>query len=539
MQIYVCWQADQLDGLVTTSLMSDNSTELRHISNDFERASDDLKQWALSNGGNIVMDLKTQGVIAVPPEKAPDFSDVKAKFESSCSAGLAVGMGMTVSEAYTALRMSKINGGGQISLYTPSMEQELINQPQEELFGKNLKKDDPEELASQPQGAEGAGMGQSPSDVKSQTGQAPAGSNIAPGQVQAAPQGSGATNIDEAERQKRAAGGGDGGGDAKAMIMSALQEVKANAGAISKLKSSSPAAYEAVKDVIQAMITMAESMAKSEDYADLAKALTPGMEAFKQHIKNRTVTDPPDVGQDFNGFGRFFDSQNPVNINELLQDVPHKVFDSKQYPGLKTHVVQGPTGGYVLASKNGMFAGIEPHRVGAEHNAIHPLDAGRVDIKEYAEQYHPKMGRITILETALAAKAAEEQAAEQAEAERQRQAALGPSDEHKARVVQEKSKPYGGVFGILGEHYVRPLKPAAPPVDAKSPLRNPGRNPFGAEFSGPGKTQARPAKEKPVYTPEQEAKFKQPQWHKDRLDAQQRAKDEDAKLRAEGHLKDE
>jgi hypothetical protein len=67
--------------------------------------------------------------------------------------------------------------------------------------------------------------------------------------------------------------------------MSALQEVKANAGAIEKLKSSSPAAYDAVKDVIQAMIQMAESMAKSEN-EELGKALPSQHPLFNENHLN-------------------------------------------------------------------------------------------------------------------------------------------------------------------------------------------------------------------------------------------------------------
>jgi hypothetical protein len=89
---------------------------------------------------------------------------------------------------------------------------------------------------------------------------------------------------------------------------------------------------------------------------------------------------------------------------------------------------------------------------------------------------------------------------------------------------------------LLGEHYVRPQKPVSP-TEAKSPLRNPGRNPYSAEFTGPGKQTARP-REKKVYTPEQEAKFRQPQWDKDRLDATQRMQDEEEKLKEPGPLKE-
>ena len=231
MNIFIVWEAHQIEGLVTSALMADNMAELRHISQDLERASNDLTQWALQAGGSLVLNLTSRGCVSIAPDRAPEVAMVRAKFQEASNTAMVVGMGMSIAEAFTALRHGKLHGSDGVSLYMPEMEEELINQPPGELFGKSegLRKDgepddtpapaDPGSAPSPDSGAAGAGMMQSPADFQ----------------------------------------------DPKQAIMQALQEIKANSGAIERLKSTSPAAYAAVKDVVQAMIMMAQNMAKAED----------------------------------------------------------------------------------------------------------------------------------------------------------------------------------------------------------------------------------------------------------------------------------
>lgn len=515
--IYVCWQTEQLEGMTATALMSDNASELRHLSSDFERAANDLKQWAMANGGSVIMDLTTKGCIAIPPEKASDMTDVQAKFEEVTNNSIAVGMGMTISEAHTALRHSVLNGN-KISLYTPEMEQEVINDDgygdwSNKFLGKSeLRKDDGPEAPEAPPAdvqpsAEGAGMGSSPEDVQGETGQAPAGSNTAPGAVQAAPQGSGATNIDEAERQKEAASGGEGGEDPKAMIMSALQEIKANSGAIEKLKTTAPAAYAAVKDVVQAMITMAESMAKSEgdeDFEYLGKALVGPFNAadpthmaelanLKNDLLKRNKTEPANWYNDWERIDQTYGGGRGMPVQHVLEGVPHTTFQSINWPDKKVHVTQGPQGGYMLyENQDGTLEGINPHGVyldGSHPNNMHPPE--NQDVIAYEKQHHPKVKRYREIQQALEAEEAKQAAEAQAEAQRQKEMAARQAMGPDPRTAAELANPTG-TFSVFGPNYVRPKKPT--PVAAQpAPVAKP-RPTAGSFGVSPSDLKGRPAR---------------------------------------------
>src|SRR3954471_18725538 len=131
MKIYVSWSVDQLDGLTAAALMADNVGELRTISQSVSRGAENVKAWAMASGGSPILDLGIIGAVEVPADRMTELPGIAEKFQAICEGTLSIGIGMTLSESYTAMRYSQMKGGDQISLYHVEMEQELDSHHQE------------------------------------------------------------------------------------------------------------------------------------------------------------------------------------------------------------------------------------------------------------------------------------------------------------------------------------------------------------------------------------------------------------------------
>ncbi|WNM70340.1 hypothetical protein [Myxococcus phage Mx1] len=264
MNIFVSWSIDHLEGLIAAALMAEHGAELRRVSGDVRRATENMKAWAIASGGSPVLDLGAVGVLEVPADKMTDLPSQASRFEDIADATASIGVGMTLSESYTAMRFSQINGGDRISLYEPEMDDAVHNAQspgQEdplEALGKNQKvgMEGPVGYADD-QGDEG--LGDTPPSPEYDPGQnAPPPETMSAGPAQA-PEMSGDPNGGPPPAD------GDGGGqeeqpDARTVVVQALQKIKEQAPILEQIKQSNPEAFEAVKGVIGAMILMAQGM---------------------------------------------------------------------------------------------------------------------------------------------------------------------------------------------------------------------------------------------------------------------------------------
>src|SRR4051812_1339593 len=108
MKVFVSWSVDQIEGLIASSLMSDNAEELRQMSQDLKHAADNLRAWSMAVGGSPILDLGISGAVEVPADRMTELPAIAEKFAAAADATMSVGVGMTLSESYTAMRFSAL-----------------------------------------------------------------------------------------------------------------------------------------------------------------------------------------------------------------------------------------------------------------------------------------------------------------------------------------------------------------------------------------------------------------------------------------------
>lgn len=279
MKVYVAWSVDHLEGLTAAALMSDNVEELRRISGDIRRASENLKAWAMATGGSPILDLNLLGVVQVPPDKMPELPEIAQRFRDISEGSISVGVGMSLSESYVAMKHSQKGGGDRISLYDPSMEEHDEPAPQDpaaalQSLGKadGQNQQQPEDPTSQV-----AGYADSPSDFglddsqiyadsqpqQSEPQEPPAVSASAPA-TSASMDSGGAPAAQPQQPQDGQQQEGEQE-DPRTVVVQALQKIKQQAPVLEQMKASNPEAFEAVKSVVAAMILMAQGMAAEAD----------------------------------------------------------------------------------------------------------------------------------------------------------------------------------------------------------------------------------------------------------------------------------
>lgn len=147
MNIYLAWEVDRLKGLTAAALMADNPAELRRITQDLQKAANLLKTWAQASGGSPILDLCAMGLVEISADKMSELPGMRRQFAAVCDGTLSVGVGMEISESYTALQVAKLRGGDQIALYVPEMQSELDADTEESDVSELLGKADVAELA--------------------------------------------------------------------------------------------------------------------------------------------------------------------------------------------------------------------------------------------------------------------------------------------------------------------------------------------------------------------------------------------------------
>lgn len=264
MNVFVAWTVDHLDGLIATSLMSENIEELRQISHNIKRGSDMFKSWAMASGGSPILDLGHTGCVQVPADRMTELPVISKKFEELCDATLSVGVGISLSESYTAMKFSMHKGGDRASLYHVEMEEELKDDKESNYDLSGLAKGQNDQVvgmadqvgfAASAQHGAGGKFAAKPAETHPPVAAPPIPDQPEPGSID--------MGIDDNGQQPQ---GGDEGQDGeqqdpRTAVVNALKEIKRQAPVLEQLKQSNPDAFNAVKEVVDAMILMAQGMA--------------------------------------------------------------------------------------------------------------------------------------------------------------------------------------------------------------------------------------------------------------------------------------
>ncbi len=224
MPIYAFLKPCDVEMNFENALLSENSEEMLKFSAPLEQAFVEIRDWANNNGGKAVCSFGDQICIEAPMEKVVDLTAFMKKYEYTAKVNFCIGLGMNPLEAYKAMLSSMHAMGDKIVLYSQDLETE------------GLKKNNEEALQEQQWGLDlpGMTMGEEEpaAEDPAQAGQPP-----------------------EQEKQTP-----------KQKIVETLMMIRQKAPIIAQLKQVDPKAYEAVKKIIDAMISMAHGeMQKSEE----------------------------------------------------------------------------------------------------------------------------------------------------------------------------------------------------------------------------------------------------------------------------------
>ena len=248
MEIFVCFIAQASPDDFHNALLNNEKEFLGQLAESVNRADDLFKKWAVASLGRSIFVNGGFGCVCVPSDKAVEIPKIKGEIETLVGT-CAIGVGTEIREAWVACELAMVNGGGKLLLYEPGFEEKLeeadeesdhaiIKREKAKLFEdlnkeeKNSLKPDKENNDKDPKAPEG----ETPKPLQEQPEQPepPAGPELQqqdPGPMQ--------------------------------MIVEALAQVKQHAATIEKLKTADPRAYEAVKNIVSAMIVMAQNMAES------------------------------------------------------------------------------------------------------------------------------------------------------------------------------------------------------------------------------------------------------------------------------------
>lgn len=261
MQVSVIWRVDGIDGRFATMFATGNVPELTKTSQLLNKASKDIGEYVISLFGHVILDGVWMGAFELPADKLQELAAIRDRYQSFTDMSLSMGVGLEICEAQQALEHSIRESGDRITFFTDDLENE------EEESSDSL---DISALTK----AEGSPSESSKSQEASSSDEPPPGTKDA----QDAP---GAP----AQPQEASDQGQDQGSppqDAKQQIIAALKEIKVAAPAIEALKDRNPQAYEAVRNTVAAMISMANGMvAKSEKVKkeELSPSETPDEES--------------------------------------------------------------------------------------------------------------------------------------------------------------------------------------------------------------------------------------------------------------------
>ncbi len=221
MLAYVFLKPLDAEGQFGQALHSAAPEELVKWSAPLEQAFTDLKNWAMNEGaGRALSVFGNQISMEMPMDKITDLTTFLKKFEYTAKTKFSVGIGVTTSEAYSAMCQSEAEGATRIVLFTQDLEQD-----------NQLAKVEGE-TSLHPDLTANLGLGEEEE-----------GDNEAPSMD---PQGKGDPKEQKEEQS------------AKQKIIETLMMLKEHAPTIAQLKELNPKAFEAVKKVVDAMIMMAQ-----------------------------------------------------------------------------------------------------------------------------------------------------------------------------------------------------------------------------------------------------------------------------------------
>lgn len=271
MKLFVSYKADHIEDKVQRASVADHPEDVARITQEVERGARTWASWAESHGGRTISSQGHEGKVEIEADYLSELAGIKEQYEGAVESSSSVGVGTKLSEADRSLKAAAKKGGDRIMLYTEEVD-EILDEKDE----KELAKAQPGMNPGAGAGFAGASMStpaqpQAPREASEHSENEALRSEIknapqpAQAPVQAKPE-----DYEEmfhqlaAQQQQAQAGQADekppGVVDGvRSQVVAVLQQIKANAPMLEKMKASNPELYESITGAVQAMIAMAQA----------------------------------------------------------------------------------------------------------------------------------------------------------------------------------------------------------------------------------------------------------------------------------------
>jgi hypothetical protein len=265
-ELHCSWAATMAGQLLAGGTQMDEEATVARLGNRLQQAADILRSWVMEAGGHTIYDATMQGAFRVPSDRIHDLGRVIQQLRVYVETDYFFGIGVGIKESHEALRQAwrsqepyafydEAAGAAQQDGDDPrALDRELNDKPLEKFENDGHDHWQTAEASANPEQSDGGA--QNPSGVANPE-------QPETEQAEGSAQG-GDIEVDD--------GKGDDKEDVKKMVAKALLDIKAQAAALHQLKAVKPEAFDAVKNIIQALVVMAHQLTADDDPEAVAKA---------------------------------------------------------------------------------------------------------------------------------------------------------------------------------------------------------------------------------------------------------------------------
>jgi hypothetical protein len=123
--VFVAWDGDFIGKLIGQARLHDDPDALRKVASSIDRGNQLFNNWAVNHGGTAISAGGDEGIVSVPATALADLQDIKSKYEDALTVTVSIGVGMRMSQAFTALLASKLRGKNRVTMYDKDVQDEV------------------------------------------------------------------------------------------------------------------------------------------------------------------------------------------------------------------------------------------------------------------------------------------------------------------------------------------------------------------------------------------------------------------------------
>lgn len=284
--IYLSWGSD-IETRLRVATAGNKPEEVRKLSFAVQKANMVLESWLLTSGGKLVGYDGNVGTASMSPEHLGDLPRLREQYETAVEGRCFMGVGTEMSEARMALDVARGRGGQHaIVFYTEEVAEEAsaLQQQQAATEGNSFELGDEDAAAleqplgksfgAEPDAGEATAIanGTMSPDAAQPSPLPMRGASALPsagaGEVQASQEGQGS------EQPPAPAAGAPTpppSDKLKEEVVGVLRDIRAQTPTFEKLKEENPDAYEAVMNLVEAMLAMAKQLLGTQPGQTMSK----------------------------------------------------------------------------------------------------------------------------------------------------------------------------------------------------------------------------------------------------------------------------